>query len=158
MKLIMKVTNDNESPPFSSNEWSKLTCRELDKKVVTKVFSSILANFASLFIVFSLGELISTHLLKELWLNFSQEVGIMNYDEIKLKCEDTLDDLMVQKAIAGSKDDFLGSLDSLSLVNLILTLESCFSISFSDEYLTIDHFKNVTVIINSVLTALSTES
>ena len=42
------------------------------------------------------------------------------------------------------------SLDSLSFINALVTIEEVFSITFSDEELNIDNFKNVSDLINIV--------
>ena len=42
------------------------------------------------------------------------------------------------------------SLDSLSFINALVTIEEVFSISFTDEELNIDNFKNVSDLVNLV--------
>ena len=42
------------------------------------------------------------------------------------------------------------SLDSLSFINAIVTIEEVFSITFNDEELNIDNFKNVSDLVNLV--------
>ena len=42
------------------------------------------------------------------------------------------------------------SLDSLSFINTLVTIEEVFSISFTDEELNIDNFKNVSDLVNLV--------
>lgn len=42
------------------------------------------------------------------------------------------------------------SLDSLSFINALITIEEVFSITFNDEELNIDNFKNVSDLVNLV--------
>lgn len=42
------------------------------------------------------------------------------------------------------------SLDSLSFITALVTIEEVFSISFTDEELNIDNFKNVSDLVNQV--------
>lgn len=42
------------------------------------------------------------------------------------------------------------SLDSLSFINALVTIEEVFSITFNDEELNIDNFKNVSDLVNLV--------
>ena len=42
------------------------------------------------------------------------------------------------------------SLDSLSFINTLVTIEEVFSITFNDEELNIDNFKNVSDLVNLV--------
>lgn len=42
------------------------------------------------------------------------------------------------------------SLDSLSFINALVTIEEVFSITFNDEELNIDNFKNISDLVNLV--------
>ena len=42
------------------------------------------------------------------------------------------------------------SIDSLSFINTLVTIEEVFSITFTDEELNIDNFKNVSDLVNQV--------
>ena len=42
------------------------------------------------------------------------------------------------------------SLDSLSFINILVTIEEVFSVSFTDEELNIDNFNNVSDLVNLV--------
>lgn len=60
------------------------------------------------------------------------------------------DNLALKEEVKESTNLSNLSLDSLSFINALVTIEEVFSITFNDEELNIDNFKNVSDLVNLV--------
>lgn len=60
------------------------------------------------------------------------------------------DNLALKEEVKESTNLINLSLDSLSFINTLVTLEEVFSITFNDEELNINNFKNVSELVNLV--------